>query len=193
MRKRSEFLPKNLDTLALFCDLRQLTVNLGKSKVMIFNRSKKLLKDVHFFFRGEEIKVTSTYKAIPIWQTGLKLLEGDVTSQLARVSLKVLPLHCIRSETIQNCISLVSSAYTVYSGLLEDVSNAVQLGEDVQFPSKRLAKVFLKFAFFCDELLSSKKYAQWGSEVQSRIKATRKVMAIERWRKLSQRQVLHIF
>ena len=119
--------------------------------------------------------VTSTarkqiYQSQRHWQTGLKLLEGDVTSQLARVSLKVFPLHCIRSETIQNCISLVSSAYTVYSGLLEDVSNAVQLGEDVQFPSKRLAKVFLKFAFFCDELLSSTKYAQWGSEVQSRIK-----------------------
>jgi len=49
--------------------------------------------------------VTSTarkqiYQSQRHWQTGLKLLEGDVTSQLVRVSLKVLPLHCIRSETI---------------------------------------------------------------------------------------------
>lgn len=119
--------------------------------------------------------VTSTankkiYQSQRHWRTGLKLLEGDVTSQLARVSLKVLPLHCTSSDTVQNCISLISSAYTVYSGLLEDVSNVVQLREDTQFPSKKLAKVFLKFAFFCDELLSSTKYAQWGSEVQSRIK-----------------------
>jgi hypothetical protein len=30
-------LQRQLDALALFCDLRQLTVNLGKTKVMIFN------------------------------------------------------------------------------------------------------------------------------------------------------------
>ena len=72
--------------------------------------------------------------------------------------------------TVQNCISLANSAYTVYSGFLKDLLNDVQLGEDAQFPSKKLAKVFLKFAFFCDEFLSSTKYAQWGSEIQSRIK-----------------------
>jgi len=35
-------------------------VDLGKTKVMIFNGSKKFV-DLHFFFRGEEIKITNTY------------------------------------------------------------------------------------------------------------------------------------
>jgi len=50
-----------LDALALFCDLYQLTINLGKTKVTIFNGSKKILFDYHFFFRGEEIEITSMY------------------------------------------------------------------------------------------------------------------------------------
>jgi hypothetical protein len=44
-----------------FCDLRQLMVNLSKTKVMIFNGSKKVLLDHHFLFRGEEIQITNTY------------------------------------------------------------------------------------------------------------------------------------
>lgn len=56
-----EGLQLQLDALALFCDFRQLTVNLGKTKVMIFNGTKKTLSDVHFFSRGEEIEITSTY------------------------------------------------------------------------------------------------------------------------------------
>jgi hypothetical protein len=46
--------------LSLFCDLQQLTVNLGKTKVMIFNGSKKSI-DLHFFFKGKEIEITCTY------------------------------------------------------------------------------------------------------------------------------------
>lgn len=53
-------LQRQLDALALFCDLRQLTINLGKTKVMIFNGLKKT-SDLHLFFRGEEIEITGTY------------------------------------------------------------------------------------------------------------------------------------
>jgi len=49
-----------LHALALFYDLQQLIVNLGKTKLMIFNRLKKT-SNLHFFFRGEEIKITNTY------------------------------------------------------------------------------------------------------------------------------------
>jgi hypothetical protein len=55
-----EKLQRQLDALALFCDLRQLTVDLGKTRVMIFNGSKKSI-DLHFFFRGEEIEITIPY------------------------------------------------------------------------------------------------------------------------------------
>jgi hypothetical protein len=41
--------------------LRWLMVNLAKTKGMIFNGSKKVLLDHHFFFKGEEIEITNTY------------------------------------------------------------------------------------------------------------------------------------
>jgi hypothetical protein len=53
-------LQRQLDSLALFCDLRQLTINLGKTKNMIFNESKKFIA-LHFFFNGKEIEVTNSY------------------------------------------------------------------------------------------------------------------------------------
>jgi hypothetical protein len=65
-----EGLQRQLDALALFCDLRQLMVNLGKTKVMIFNGSKKILFDHHFFFRGEEIEITNTYTYLGVLFTG---------------------------------------------------------------------------------------------------------------------------
>jgi hypothetical protein len=61
----TEGLQRQLDALALFCGLRQLTVNLGKTKVMIFNGSNKTL-DLHFFFRGEEIEITNTYTYLAV-------------------------------------------------------------------------------------------------------------------------------
>jgi hypothetical protein len=38
----------------------QLMVDLGKTKVMIFNGLKKTM-NLHFFFKGEEIEITNTY------------------------------------------------------------------------------------------------------------------------------------
>jgi hypothetical protein len=55
-----EGLERHLEALALFCDLRQLMVNLGKTKVIIFNGSKKSV-DLRFFFKGKEIEITNTY------------------------------------------------------------------------------------------------------------------------------------
>jgi hypothetical protein len=42
-----------------------MTINLGKTKVMIFNGSKKFV-DLHFFFRGEEIEITSAYMCLGV-------------------------------------------------------------------------------------------------------------------------------
>jgi hypothetical protein len=56
-----EGLQRQLDALAFLCELRRLTINLGKTMVMIFNESKKVLLDHHFFFRWEEIEITDTY------------------------------------------------------------------------------------------------------------------------------------
>ena len=46
----SEGLQRQLDALSIFCDLRQLMINLGKTKVMIFNGMKIILSEYHFYF-----------------------------------------------------------------------------------------------------------------------------------------------
>ncbi|KAH9308159.1 hypothetical protein KI387_036070 [Taxus chinensis] len=128
----------------------------------------KMLQQVLEYVTTTAVK--QKYQTQTHWQIGLKLLKGNVTSQLVRASLKVLPADHASAGAVENCISLVSSAYTAYSGLLEEVATVAQLKKDALFSSKRLSKVFLKFAFFCDELLACTKYGQWGSQVQSRIK-----------------------
>jgi hypothetical protein len=62
-------LQRQLDALSLFCDLRQLIVNLGKTKIMIFN-GWKMTANLHFFFQGEEIEITSTYTCLGVRFSG---------------------------------------------------------------------------------------------------------------------------
>ena len=64
-----EGLQRQLDALALFCELRKLTVNLSKTKVMIFNGIKKS-SDFHFLFKGEEVEITSTYTYLGVQFSG---------------------------------------------------------------------------------------------------------------------------
>jgi hypothetical protein len=47
--------------LANFCDLRQLIVNLGRTKVMVFNALKCAFSNSDFYFQGEEIEIMTTY------------------------------------------------------------------------------------------------------------------------------------
>jgi hypothetical protein len=61
MASTPEGLQRQIDALANFCDLRQPTVNLGKTKVLIFNASKSSLTDLHFHYKGAEIEITTTY------------------------------------------------------------------------------------------------------------------------------------
>ena len=64
-----EGLQRQLDALALFCELRKLTVNRSKTKVMIFNGVKKNL-DFRFLFKGEEVEITSTYTYLGVQFSG---------------------------------------------------------------------------------------------------------------------------
>jgi hypothetical protein len=46
-------------------------VNLGKTKVMIFNCLKKSLSGFHFYFRGVEVEITtSTYTYLGVQFSG---------------------------------------------------------------------------------------------------------------------------
>jgi hypothetical protein len=85
-------LQRQLDALALFCDLRQLTINLSKTKVMISNGSKKVLLDHRFFFRGEIIQIigTYTYSGVKFSAPHLKLQSSACSSTSWKQRLWIL-------------------------------------------------------------------------------------------------------
>jgi hypothetical protein len=45
-------------------------VNLGKTKVLIFNASKSSLTELHFHYKGVEIEITTTYTYLGVQFTG---------------------------------------------------------------------------------------------------------------------------
>ena len=64
-----EGLQRQLDALALFCELQKLTMNLSKTKVMVFNGVKKT-SDFRFLFKGEEVEITNTYTYLGVQFSG---------------------------------------------------------------------------------------------------------------------------
>ncbi len=61
-------LQRLLHGLALFCDQRQLVVNLGKTRIMVFNCLKT--SHLHFMFQGQEIEITSSYTYLGVMFSG---------------------------------------------------------------------------------------------------------------------------
>ena len=55
-----------LDNLKLFCDKWNLKVNIQKTKVMIFNKSGKVLKGYTFSFEEQSLELVSEYKYLGI-------------------------------------------------------------------------------------------------------------------------------
>ena len=64
-----EGLQRQLDALALFCELQKLTLNLSKTKVMIFNGVKKT-SNLHFLFEGEKVEITNIYTYLGVQFSG---------------------------------------------------------------------------------------------------------------------------
>jgi hypothetical protein len=99
-------LQRQLDALALFCNLRQSRVNLSKTKVMIFNRWKKVA-NLHFFFREEEIEITSTYTYLGVQfsepRFGLRpTLQPWITKDYRSLSLLERPCFCHHFQGISS-------------------------------------------------------------------------------------------
>jgi hypothetical protein len=131
-----EGLQRQLDALALFCDLRQLTVNLGKTKVMIFNGSKKTLFDHHFFFRGEEIGITNTYTYLGVLFIGPRFSLWHALQP--RVSKGYGSLALLESQCFRNHFQDISSKMLLMDTLVQPT---VLYGSEVWRPG------FLEFGW----------------------------------------------
>lgn len=69
------FLQKRLDGLSKFCTKWCLGVNLSKTKVIIFNKPGRLLKE-YFYFEKERIESFNNYKFL-----GLKFISSGLFKQ----------------------------------------------------------------------------------------------------------------
>lgn len=90
-------LQRLLDGLASFCVQRQLAVNLGKTRVMIFNCLKT--SHLHFFFQGQEIEITSSYMYLEVKFFGPRFsMRLAIQSRVSKGmgSLAMLQKQCFR-------------------------------------------------------------------------------------------------
>ena len=62
----AEGLQKQIGGLYEFCRKWHMIVNLTKTKICVFNVSKKVLADYHFYYNGKEIEITDQYKYVGI-------------------------------------------------------------------------------------------------------------------------------
>jgi hypothetical protein len=116
-------------SLALFYDLRQLTLNLGKTKVMIFKGLKKT-SDLHFFFRGEEIEITNTYTYLGVQFSGprFSLLTDPPTSD--QQGLRILIPS--RETMLRHHFQDISSKMSLMDSLIRPI---VLYGSEIWGPS----------------------------------------------------------
>jgi hypothetical protein len=69
-----EDLHRHLDALSSFYNLRQLIVNLGKTKVMILNGSKNVFSKLHFYFQAVEVEIATAHTYLEVQFSGLDLV-----------------------------------------------------------------------------------------------------------------------
>ena len=92
-----EGLQRILDRLASFCDMRQLVVNLEKTRVMVFNGLKT--SHLHFHFQVWEVEITSfyTYLGVKFFRSHFNLrsvIQPRINKGLG--SLAMLERQCFR-------------------------------------------------------------------------------------------------
>ena len=66
MSDSAKGLQKSLDILKTYCDKWDLKVNIGKTKVIVFNKSERILKGFSFLYDDEPISLTNEYKYLGI-------------------------------------------------------------------------------------------------------------------------------
>lgn len=66
LSESADGLQKCLDKLQIYCDNWNLHVNIDKTKVMIFNKSGRILKTNKFIYGGKPLEYTNEYKYLGI-------------------------------------------------------------------------------------------------------------------------------
>ena len=98
-----EGLQSLLERLKSFCDTWNLKVNVDKTKIMIFNKSGKILKSFSFRYENQNIEISNEYLGIIFKPSGTF---SYATSHLSKKVSKAM--FCIRKSLFSDRINLVS-------------------------------------------------------------------------------------
>ena len=97
MLQTKEGLPKHLDRLFEYCQKRKLVVNTDKTKIMVFNKSGKMLKNCRFTYSSDIIEMVQECKYL-----GIKIrVSGVVTRGVADLSNKALKVMFMLRQKFQ--------------------------------------------------------------------------------------------
>ena len=92
-------LQKSLDILKTYCDKWNLKINIGKTKVIVFNKSGRILKGFSFLYDDEPISLTNEYKYLGILFKPSGTF-SDVIDYLSKKACKAM--FCIRKNLYSN-------------------------------------------------------------------------------------------
>jgi hypothetical protein len=92
-------LQKSLDILKTYCDKWNLKINIGKTKVIVFNKSGRILKGFSFLYDDEPISLTNEYKYLGILFKPSGTF-SDAIDYLSRKACKAM--FCIRKSRYSN-------------------------------------------------------------------------------------------
>ncbi|XP_077862952.1 uncharacterized protein LOC144345240 [Saccoglossus kowalevskii] len=166
LSQSQEGMQNSLDALAEYSDAWKLTVNLSKTKLMIFNKRNQIVKHKSVFYKGNEIDVVGSYNYLLIvftsngkFKLACKTLKEKAMK--AMFLLKPQSLNCAKTnkQTLNFISNLkISTALNLFDKLIAPIiSYGCEVwGEEVIKNSDIIENVNYSF---CRLLLEVKKNA----------------------------------
>ena len=142
-----EHLQKDLNSYAEWCMKNKLTINVSKTKCMLFSSQKKLLKDVVLELDGEVLHKVSSYKYLGVTLDPLGNFELFVRNQLKTISYRIYQLSKLSHYLSKDALIKLYKSYILpiidYGDVLY-ANTSVALLNKLQRAQNRCLKVCLK-------------------------------------------------
>ena len=142
-----EHLQTDLNSYAEWCMKNKLTINVSKTKCMLFSSQKKLLKDVVLELDGEVLHKVSSYKYLGVTLDPLGNFELFVRNQLKTISYRIYQLSKLSHYLSKDALIKLYKSYILpiidYGDVLY-ANTSVALLNKLQRAQNRCLKVCLK-------------------------------------------------
>ena len=182
LSETEEGLNKGLFLLESYCDKWRLTVNIKKTKIMIF-RKGRIRNDIAFFYKGEKLEIVEKFTYLGVvfttggsFNTAFETLSSQAMKALYKLQLDLYKFPCI---TVNHKLDLFDKLITPILNYSSEVSGV--------YDCSKLEKVHLHF---CKKLLGVRMQTQnnfiYGELGRTSIKCKRVLGVIKYWLKIIQ-------